>query len=303
MTAKHHTTVAIPLHASARWFEVIDANLTRLAGHAQVVVSDPTGLDDTLVRLKARHAHVDGITWRTTTTAAGWVAHCNALLAEATTEYFMWLPHDDEIGPEWVYLAEQELQRDPNAMLTVGVIVPVGAGVEFPFNPAFTLSDPEERVAAALADLVTGRARTLGLLYRAVFRRAGASPLPETEYADVPWAIAMLATGHAVQIDAPYRKRWHPTSVSASWSPMLVLPGFRSTHIADAVSRVGARAPALLAHAWESEITPIATRRAELAVELHAIRSSRSWRITAPFRWILSRLRSPRTGGPHKGPA
>lgn len=291
MTTEHRTTVAIPLHASARWFEVIDANLTRLAGHAQVVVSDPTGLDDTLARLKARHAHRDGISWRTTVTAPGWVAHCNALLAEATTEYFMWLPHDDEVDPDWVHRAEQELERDPNAVLTVGEVVPVGEGVEFPFNPAFTRTEPEERVAAALSDIVSGRARTLGLLFRSVFRREDATPLPETEYADVPWAIAMLAAGRAAQMDARYRKRWHPTSVSASWSPMLVSPGFRSMHIADAVSRVGARAPALLARAWEDEITSIATRRAELAVELHAVRSSRSWRITAPLRWILARLR------------
>jgi hypothetical protein len=85
----HRTTVAIPLHASARWFDVIGANLDRLAGHARLVVSDPTGLDDTLSRLRIGREHVDGIEWRTTATAPGWVAHCNALLAEATTEYFM----------------------------------------------------------------------------------------------------------------------------------------------------------------------------------------------------------------------
>lgn len=297
MTTRLRTTVAIPLHASARWFEVIDANLDRLVGHAHLVVSDPTGLDDTLDRLRAGREDAEGIEWRTTPTAAGWVAHCNALLAEATTEYFMWLPHDDEIGPEWIHLAEQELLRDPNAMLTVGEIVPVGTGVEFPFNPAFTLTDPEERVAAALADVVNGRARTLGLLYRSVFRRAGASSLPDTEYADVPWAIGMLATGHAVQIDARYGKRWHPTSVSASWSGMLTPPGFRSIHIAEAVSRVGARAPALLAQAWESEITAIATRREALAVELYALQRSRSWRITARFRRLVTRMRSSRGGG------
>lgn len=297
MTPAHRTTVAIPLHASSRWFDVIDANVTRLAGHAHLVVSDPTGLDDTLARLRNRHQHVAGIEWRTTPTTPGWVAHCNALLDEATTDYVMWLPHDDEIGPEWIHLAEGELDRDSNAMLVVGQIVPIGEGVEFLFNPAFSLPDPEERVAAALADVVSGRARTLGLLYRSVFRRTGAARLPESEWADVPWAIEMLAVGHAVQMDARYGKRWHPGSVSASWSSMLVSPGFRSRHIADAVSRVGARAPALLAQAWESELTPIALRRMALETEVRALREARSWRITAPFRWLATRLRSSRLGG------
>jgi hypothetical protein len=300
VTSRPRTTVAIPLHASAPWFEVVEANLGRLAGHARVVVSDPTGLDDTLPRLRAAWGHVEGIEWRTAATAPGWVAHCNALLAEATTEYFMWLPHDDEIDSEWVAEAERALERDASAILAVGDIVPIAGGVEFPFNTAYTSPDPDERVAAALADIVDGRARALGLLYRSVFRRGEADPLPDSEWGDVPWAIGMLATGRAARLNAVYRKRWHPGSVSASWSPMLVSPGLRSTHIAEAVARVGASAPALLAQAWEREVTSIATSRTALAVELHAVRRSSSWRLTSPLRWLRARLRSSRAGGQHK---
>jgi hypothetical protein len=299
MTTQHRTTVAIPLHASARWFEVVDANLERLAGQAHLVVSDPTGLDDTLARLRAKWEHVDGIEWRTAPTAPGWVAHCNALLAEATTEFFMWLPHDDEIGPEWIVEAERVLQRDTSVILAVGEITPVEGGVEFPFNEAFASTDREARVAAALADLVRGRAVTLGLLFRSVFRRVDASGLPDSEWADVPWAIAMLASGGVAQMDAVYRKRWHPSSVSAQWSPMLVAPGFRSMQIARAVSRLGASAPDLLARAWEDEVTPMVARGAALdaklaalEVELTALRRTRSWRITAPLRRLRARLRS-----------
>jgi hypothetical protein len=304
MTTRHRTTVAIPLHASARWFEVVDANLGRLVGHAHLVVSDPTGLDDTLARLRAKWEHVEGIEWRTTATASGWVAHCNALLAEATTEYFMWLPHDDEIGPEWVVDAQRVLDGDPGVILAVGDVAAVEAGVELPFNGTFASTDRDARVAAALADLVHGRATTLGLLFRSVFRRINASDLPQSEWADVPWAIAMLASGRVEKMDAVYRKRWHPTSVSAQWSPMLVSPGFRSRQIARAVARLGANAPEVLARAWEDEVTPMVARGAALEAdvaaleaELTALRRTRSWQITSPLRRLRARLRSSRLGG------
>jgi hypothetical protein len=233
---------------------------------------------------------VEGIEWRTTDTGAGWIEHCNALLAEATTEFFMWLPHDDEIDTTWIRNSERMLGADRSAILAVGSVEPVGEGVELPFNETFESADPDLRVEAALTDLVSGRAVSLGLLFRSVFRRDRATPLPDTEWSDVPWAIAMLASGRAARTDAVYRKRWHPASVSAGWSPMADSPDFRSTHIVRAIAQLGDSAPTVVARAWEAEVAQMATRARVLESELATVVRTLNERSMTPLRRLWARL-------------
>jgi hypothetical protein len=291
------TTVAIPLHRSAPWLDVVVGNIERLRERAHVVISDPEEADETLALLRSRFAGTSVEFRGRRALAGGWAAHCNDLLLNASTPYLMWLPHDDEIDATWISEAEDVLDAHPEAMLAVGTVVPVGAGVDLPFDPDFARPEPRARVSAALSALVSGRASSLGLLFRSVFRREGAVGLPESEWADVPWAIGMLAQGAALPTASVYRKRWHAGSASAAWSSMFESPGLRSRHLVEAVSRVGGDAADLLGHAWEDEVAPLARHIRAVDAELRrleaenvALRASVSWRITAPLRRLRAAL-------------
>ena len=87
------TTVSIPLHASATWIDTVVEDVRQLAPVARVVVSDATGLDDALDRVRAavaESAGADDVVWLgPRPLEPGWVAHANDLLARATTDYVM----------------------------------------------------------------------------------------------------------------------------------------------------------------------------------------------------------------------
>jgi hypothetical protein len=287
------TTVAIPLHRSARWVDTVAENVERLGGVARIVVSDADEADDALSVLRSRLGGLDVEFRGRRRVPVGWAAHCNDLLSHAVTPYVMWLPHDDEIEPEWILEGERALDVDPTAVLAVGSVVRLGGGVDLPFDPGFSHAEPRARVSAALSALVSGRPTSLGLLFRSVFRRADALTLPDAEWADVPWAIGMLAQGRAVPTTGIYRKRWHPESVSAGWSPMFWSQRLRSDHILGAVERLVDRPAELIAQAWEDEVALMAQHQRMLDVEiarLHdenaAMRASASWRMTGPLRRI-----------------
>lgn len=293
------TTVLIPLHLSTSWVDTVAANAERLSAVAHVVVSDPQEEDNALSLLRSRLVELDVEFRGRRPLAGGWTAHCNDLVLHASTPYVMWLAHDDEIDADWIIEAERMLDADPSAVLAVGSVVPIGTGVDLPFDPEFARADARARVSAALSALVLGRAPALGLLFRSVFRREGAIDLPDSEWADVPWAIGMLAQGRAARMAGVYRKRWHPESLSAGWSSMFESPQLRSRHILSAVERVGGGAPELVARAWEDEVAPMARHLRAVEAELRrleaentALRGSVSWRITAPLRRLRGRFRS-----------
>lgn len=220
------TTIGIPLHASAQWFDSIVETIERLVGVAHIVVSDATLADDTLERLQTRFAGVGGIEWRRPADLPpGWVAHCNDLLVSARTEYFMWLPHDDSIGQDWITAAEAALDRYPEAILAAGMVEATDAdGNVWRYGMDERFADPDqgERVRSALRWLWQSNRNALGLPFRGVMRRKLAVRLPEFEVsgagADLPWAIRMLWRGRFAPLGTVYTKRFHHHgSVSRAW--------------------------------------------------------------------------------------
>jgi len=288
----HRTTVAIPLHASAEHLEVVAGNVERLRLVADVVVSDATGVDDTLARLRERLGE-DAATWRGPDPAgAGWVAHCNLLLAEARTEFFAWLPHDDEADADWVLAGEAALDAHPDAVAATGRVEPIG---EVPGAPGFAMPDElgspdaEARVRAGLQALSEGDGSALTVLFHGVLRRALTPALPLTEgdaWADTPWALEALVAGPVVRTDSTYRKSWDPGTASALWSPLERTEGFRDGAWVAAIRGLAPEARArVLAAAWETEARRlIASRddfgeRLELSRQEHeAVLASRTWR-------------------------
>src|SRR5690606_37549572 len=111
---------------SLPWVDNVAGNIRRLPGRAAITVSDATGDDDALEILPEKLGAIDGIDWiGPRKIAPGWVSHCNDLLERAREQYFAWLPHDDEIGADWVADAEETLEALPDAVLAFGPIVPV----------------------------------------------------------------------------------------------------------------------------------------------------------------------------------
>lgn len=276
------TTVSVPLHGSARWVDSVVANVAGLAPVARVVVSDATGVDDALDRVRAAlGATADAVTWLPPRPLApGWVAHANDLLARATTPYVMWLPHDDLVGADWVVRSEAALDADPAAALACGTVTSVDdeAGIEAPGRdllPADDLAerDPSGRLAAALRHVMRPEPERLGMLFRAVVRRDAAPPLPVTDvagdgvWADVLWALQVLAAGHLAPIDAVYRKRWYEGSAHRDWPDLYADPRLRLDLLPAALRSAPPEAQvAALVHGWEEDRRRLHDQQTELAV-------------------------------------
>jgi hypothetical protein len=219
-------TIAIPLHCSAAWYENVCANLDRLKGCAQLVVSDATEFDDTLARLKDRYTERADIEWLCKRKIEpGWISHCNDLLASTRTPLFMWLPHDDEIGPDWPAKACKALEDRPEAAMACGYVVPrEGEGFFQPgimrASPEYTHPDVQRRLAEAGRRLYADGG-SLGVLFRSVLRTDLIPPLPKTtqkeEWADLFWILGILKNYPIEIFESEYVKSWHKNNTHGKW--------------------------------------------------------------------------------------
>ncbi|HEU4848926.1 MAG TPA: glycosyltransferase family A protein [Terrimesophilobacter sp.] len=286
------------------------ANVRRLSDHAAITISDASGEDDTLPLLRTELASVADLEWLgPRSIAPGWASHCNDLLERSTEEFFAWLPHDDEIGSDWVVHAESRLDAHPDTVLALGTVVPVHEpGVTsggFRIDPAaFTGSPDGSRIRQAVETCMLGDTSLLGAAFRGVMRRSRAAPLPltqnEDEWSDILWAVRMLARGPFVAMPATYGKRWHPLSAHASWSDPRQSAAFRTRWLPEALADLGsAEREAILTTIWDIESSALRDRisaeraRAEATTRADFERS-RSWLLTGPLRRLASRIRARR---------
>jgi hypothetical protein len=299
VTSPLRTTVAIPLHASRPWVDIVEGNLRRLAGHAHLVVSDASGVDDALDVLRERCRDLPGIVWRTTPGEVGWVAHCNTLLAEATTEFVMWLPHDDDVGHDWILQAESALDADPTAVLAIGVMDTLGPG-----DPSWVVEidrrtrhqSRDVRIAAVADIWVDGDLSSLGLAFRGVFRRAVAPRLPQLDevgtWADLLWAGEFLTRGRFARMGARYLKRYHPGNTHSAWVRLREDSRLRTELLPRLVAQLPPEtATRVLGAVWERERENHLTHVAVLTELDRARTDTLSWRITAPLRAVRRRFR------------
>lgn len=305
----HRTTVSIPLFEAGRWLPVVRANIERLSGHAEVVVSDAVGSDSSLDVLRAEVDDIPGVTFLgRRDVGGGWVPHCNDLLQRCTTELHMWLPQDDEIGPEWVLGAQRALDAAPAALLAVGPVerISVGAAGDersewfaedarlLALHPDFRLPDLDERVDAGMRECLVGSSANLGLVFRGVVRREQTCLLPlepaSGAWVDILWALRMLTRGPFVPIEAAvYSKRWYAASTHRTWSDLTRDASFRESLLPEALCDLSPeRAEATLRRAWTTEAGTLAE---SLATARTDYEESWSWRVTAPLRRVRARLR------------
>ncbi len=307
------TTVLIPLHASARWLPVVTGTIERLAPSARLLVSDATGLDDTLDRLRERFGARAGIEWvGQRPLARGWVAHCNDLVERSTTEFVMWMPHDDETDGDWVTLGEQALDANPGAVLALGRLRSLerdAEGTEDRALPShivldahvpFLAPDAASRATEALDVCLRGNTSLLGAAFRGVVRREAAVPLPDTgddgAWADILWAISMLTVGAYAATDAVYWKRWHVANTHSTWRDPRRDPSFRAQVLPDALHALAPVVRAqVLAAAWAADASAqsrqvgrlrrrLGSERRALVALRRSFETSASWRLTVPLR-------------------
>ena len=298
------TTVLIPLHDSARWREIVAANVERLAPHAKILISDATCLDDSFEWLRAKFGDVSTIEWLgARDLAAGWVAHCNDLLSRVTTEFAMWLEHDDDVDADWVLSAERALDAEPDAVLAVGRLwrlrtedgdTPFGFPIDL--HKPFASPDVGERIREAISISVKKDRRALWSAFRGVFRAKQAVPFPETDHADgynsdPLWAISMLAIGRFVSAGGTYKKRLHETNNSRLWTSLSVGRNFRAVGLPWALAPLPADLrERLIAERWADEVELLSQQLDIVLARKREVEHSFSWRITRPLRWLGKRF-------------
>ena len=104
MTSSTSTTVAIPMHASGPFIDVINANIAALPDDVEIILSDHTRVDDAIERLQELHGDDDRVRFVRESDGIGIIDHYNRLFREANGDYFMWMPHDDTFPPEYIPL-------------------------------------------------------------------------------------------------------------------------------------------------------------------------------------------------------
>lgn len=316
----------IPLHNSAEWQDALREQLVELQGVARIIVSDATGGDATLDALRAfiDHPSIDWIGPRAL--APGWVAHANDPQGRATTEFVMWLPHDDQITRAWIREAEAHLDLETDAVAACGPIDPLsfdsqGRGEAIDVPSFVTMRDPVDRVATAVDRLLIGQSSELGILFRSVVRRSAAPLLPPgvvgDDWADLLWSLRLLSRGPVAPISARYGKRWHDRNTHGGWGDHTTdNPDLVRAAVSSSIEELSAEDRAhVFTRVWVAEVLRLreelerreAYWHAALATLWRDVNRSASWRVTAPARAAASALRAlfahrPRANSPARTP-
>ncbi|MBK8293602.1 MAG: glycosyltransferase [Solirubrobacterales bacterium] len=213
-------TVAIPLHRAAQWIEGIEDIVSRVPDWASVIISDASGLDDSVERLAVTYAADPRISVVSRDQSLDWREHANLLLAGADTEYFCWMPQDDLVSPDSYFESlVGALDSHPGRSLafprvvkrvTTGRLRRREIGLNsFTLPPICLGTDSAESEALEML----GR-WNIAMAWRGVFRRKLARPIPPTTDApDLIWTFSMALAGNFIEVpEAQYLKRFHRQS-------------------------------------------------------------------------------------------
>ncbi len=220
MSVPARLTVAIPLHEAAPWMEGIEEIVSRVPDWARVIISDASGLDDSVERLAVTYAADPRVSVINRDKCLDWREHANLLLAEADTEMFCWMPQDDLVSPDSYFESLVEaLDSQPGKSLafprvmkrvTTGRVLRREVGlVSFPSPPICLGTDSAESEALEMLDRWN-----IAMAWRGVFRRKLARPIPPTTDApDLIWTFSMALAGNFIEVpEARYLKRFHRQS-------------------------------------------------------------------------------------------
>jgi len=217
-----NVTIAIPLHRSLKYRDIVLGNIDRLSGHCKIILSDCTEEDSLFKDLEIQFHTVKNVrTIGKRDIGVGWLPHWNDLMNEVETQYFMWLSHDDEIDLDWVSENLQNLIDNPRLAGSFGLLDQIledGSLKEIGNRfPTLTQTNRNYR-ANQLIDCWT-----LGIAVRAVWNKSKVLPFlrthdPMDEWGDVVWIYGILLEHPISQIsNVSYRKRWYAGSAHSYW--------------------------------------------------------------------------------------
>lgn len=222
-------TVAIPLHASLRWVDSISTNIDSLPSSVtEILLSDQTCLDRAAEVLADRHRKDPRIRILMEQTNLDWASHCQMLIEEASSDWFMIMPHDDIFPPNWIPVLAEALDRHPQALLAYGHMETVEPDGITPYPHWTPPRQPPGVVNAWKAQQMIMEGK-LHIPWRGLFRRQqvlreGIKMLPQSAYpnsrywgVDQLWVLAIALRGNLVHDPAAVtKKRIHSFSVSST---------------------------------------------------------------------------------------
>jgi hypothetical protein len=219
-------TVAIPLHRSAPFVEVVLDNIAAIdLPDAEILVSDRTVLDDAAATIAESTRHDLRVQVVAEPLGLSWTEHHRLLLHEARGRYFLWMSHDDDFPHGYVAALVERLETSPELVMAFGDLVwGMDPGVRLP-DPPVRFDGPRWGAADAARFFAYG---TIGRAYRGAFDRervlaAGivVRDLPnDSAWADELFMLEVTLLGRPAPVtDAVSYKRLHEGNTHARWYP------------------------------------------------------------------------------------
>jgi hypothetical protein len=220
----------IPLYRSARFADIIAANIAAIIDDdVEIILSDRNGDETCAAVLKQHFGRAPNIAYIVESDDADWVDNMNGLLKRASGRYVRILPHDDSSPRRSHDAMLAALEANPDAIAAFGPVEAIGlAGNRLPErdqsnsreNPQakdWELGDPlplfwTGRFAGAFKGMFRGdviRARSLHI-----------RKTPALMHSERAWLFGMGLAGRFQFVpDAPLVKRYHETSTHRGWRP------------------------------------------------------------------------------------
>lgn len=214
-------TIAIPLHKSLEWIDLVSANIELFPIDSKIIISDRTLLDDSIKVLQERHKNDKRITFISKKGKAGWIEHANFLMKKCKTKLFSLMPHDDIITEGYYEKLIKAHIENRNCGLSFGII------------EAKNVPNKEKSIIFKSPNIALGRDISwkeaiilekkwnLGIAYRGVVKRKLLKPIIKTRdgiFADVYWVFGIALKQNLIEVsDALYIKNYHQKSAHANW--------------------------------------------------------------------------------------
>jgi hypothetical protein len=291
-----NVTIAIPMHRSLKHKSIILGNVERLFGHCKIILSDCTEEDSLFKDLEIQFRNVKNVrTIGKRNVGIGWLPHWNDLMNEVETDFFMWLPHDDEIDLDWVSANLQNLVDNPQFAGSFGLLEQIledGSRKEvcdrFP-----TLSHSNRKYRAN--QLIDNW--NLGIAVRAVWDKSKVLPFlltqdPIHEWGDVIWVYGILLEHPISQISTvSYRKRWYAGSASTFFRIFDVVLARNALQREIERRNLPLEIAAELFEICENHLShqkdELQLQKDQLTQQWVDLFNSKFWRITSPLRALM----------------
>jgi GT2 family glycosyltransferase len=222
--------LGIPAHDSERFLaETLASVAAQDWPSLEIVISDDASSDATPAICREFAARDRRVRLLRHPERVGWVANYNALLAHATGEYFLWVPHDDLYEPTYVSEMVARLEAQPDAVLAYSAVAAIDAAgrVGGAWSGTRRLGAGVPRLRRALRYLWWAEDEKFipfrGVIRTAALRRVGGLAAGAWgAFADNLWLFRLVLDGGFEHVPRTLcRKRLHPASVSARQCPTL----------------------------------------------------------------------------------